>query len=537
MVMSRAINSRSLIAPDNFMYVLNQEDRIKYRDYLDEYTTLNQGTLDGKPQSYFAKMPSVKLTIRSMYGGVSGDLSGEVSGINFLECNGIVDAVKTLNQISAELTLFDILSSTKTIEPKLRELNEYTKKLFEDISDTASCNQKTMYDYSISGYVANPAYEAFTEWCEKFNMVLKSIGLEDYGYDVRNFWRVDSVLSSTQSWEDSKYNLVGFFRNSLIKTDYYGQPIGTTKLHPMFKTNPLQAVSNYLVSAQQTYYDNNLSTVASALEQVAMANALVAKNPQIKTMGITELSSYNHKSYYFTGEIEEMTKQNTDFVSVAKIPDFTTKDLSKLGKDFGDYVFGFKTTTKTDLEVQREQIETLDMNKFQNGIDAMTAHWEKIVKHLYKQNAIDEIGLLYSNLLFPQTSNNQGIYKELIEKLNPVQENYGWNEDLGDGYRVSLYIQLNQVAVNFFTPRGRQQIGEGDFYTEVKANIISLGVPQYLQQPLRQILTDARDVIDSNSDFELRQVASRIYQIENSRKAGRARINEKLQQLHEITFL
>lgn len=538
MSMSRAINSRSLIAPDNFIYVLNQEDRIKYRDYLDEYTNLNQGTLDGKPQSYFAKMPSVKLTIRSMYSG-SSELSGVVSGINFLECNSIVDSVKTLNQISAELTLFDILSSTKTIEPKLREFNEYTKKLFEDISDTASCNQKTMYDYSTNIYVTNPAYEAFTEWCEKFNMILKSIGLEDYGYDVRNFWRVDSVLSSTQSWEDSKYNLVGFFRNSLIATDYNGQPIGTTKLHPMFKTNPLQAVSNYLVSAQQTYYDNNLSTVASALEQVAMANALVAKNPQIKTMGITELSSYNHKSYYFTGEIEEMTKQNTDFVSVAKIPDFTTKDLSKLGKDFGDYLFGFKTTTKNDLEVQREQIEKLDMNKFQNGIDAMTAHWEKIVKHLYKQNAIDEIGLLYSNLLFPQTSNNHGIYKELIEKLNPVQENYGWNENLGDGYSVTLYIQLNQVAINFLTPRGRQQIvySEGDFYSEVKHHIIKLGVPQYLQQPLRQILTDARDVIDSNSDFELRQVASRIYQIENSRKAGRARIQEKLQQLHEITFL
>jgi len=536
MVMSRAINSRSLIAPDNFIYAMNYEDRTIYRDYLDEYTTLNQGSLDNiKPQSYFAKMPSVKLTIRSMYSG-SSELCGEVSGVNFLECNSIVDAVKTLNQISAELTLFDILSSTKTIEPKLREFNEYTKKLFEDMGDTASISQATTYDYSTNVNVANPAYEAFAEWCEKFNMMLKSIGLEDYDYDVRNFWRVEGVLSSTQSWEDSKYNLVGFFRRSLIKTDYYGQPIGTTKLHPMFKTNPLQAVSNYLISAQESYYDNSLSTVASALQQVAMANALVAKNPQIKTMGITELSSYNHKSYYFTGEIDEMTKKNTDFVSVAEIPDFTTKDLSKLGKDFAVYVFGFKTTTKNNLEVQREQMETLDMNKFQNGIDAMTAHWEKIVKHLYKQNAIDEIGLLYSNLLFPQTSNNQDFYTELIEKLNPVQESYGWKKDLGDGYNVSLYIHLNQLAVIFVTPRGRQ-IGEGDFYSEVKENIISLGVPQYLEQPLRQILYDARDVIDSNSDFELRRVASRIYHIESSRNAGRAKIHEKLQQLHDITFL
>ena len=42
---------------------------VRFRDYLDEYTTLNQGTIDGKPQSYYSKMPSVKLTIRSMYSG------------------------------------------------------------------------------------------------------------------------------------------------------------------------------------------------------------------------------------------------------------------------------------------------------------------------------------------------------------------------------------------------------------------------------------------------------------------------------------
>jgi len=534
MVMSRAINSRSLSAPNNFIYAMTYDDRTRFRDYLDEYTTLNQGTIDGKPQSYYSKMPSVKLTIRSMYSGIN-DLCGEVNGSNFLECNSIEDSVKTLNQISAELTLFDILSSTKTIEPKLREFNEYTKKLFEDINDTSSVTQQTIFDYATSVQIANPAYEAFTEWCEKFGMMLKSIGLEDYDYDVRNFWRVDSVLSSTQSWEDSKYNLIGFFRNSLIKTDYYGKPIGPTKLHPMIKTNPLQAISNYLMSAQQSYYDDRFSTVASALRQVAMANAVLSKNPQIKTMGRTELSAYNHKSYYFTGDISQMTKKNTDFVSVADIPDFTTNDLSKLGKDLDVYVFGFKYETKDKLGVTREQMEKLNMNKFYEGITAITAHWEEIVKHLYKQNAIDEIGLLYSNLLFPQTSNNYVFYKELLGKLNPVQTNYGWNEDLGDGYKVTLYIHQNQLAINFGTPISGNY--KGDFYSEIKEHIISLGVPQYLQQPLRQILTDAREVIDSNSDFELRQVASKIYHIENSRNAGRAKIQEKLQQLHDITFV
>jgi len=142
---------------------------------------------------------------------------------------------------------------------------------------------------------------------------------------------------------------------------------------------------------------------------------------------------------------------------------------------------------------------------------------------------------LYSNLLFPQTSNNYEFYKELLGKLNPVQTNYGWNEDLGDGYKVTLYIHQNQLAINFGTPISGNY--KGDFYSEIKEHIISLGVPQYLQQPLRQILTDAREVIDSNSDFELRQVASKIYHIENSRNAGRAKIQEKLQQLHDITFV
>lgn len=201
MVMSRAINSRSLSAPDNLIYSMTNDESLNYRRYSDEYMTINQGSLDErKPQSYFAKMPSVKLTIRSMYGGING-LSGEVNGNNFLVSNSIVDSVNDLNSISAELTFFDILNKSQTIEPKLREFNEYTKKLFENIHDTSSISQKTIFDYGTSQNIANPAYEAFVEWCEKFNDVLKSIGLEDYNYDVRNFWRVDGVLTSTQLWK------------------------------------------------------------------------------------------------------------------------------------------------------------------------------------------------------------------------------------------------------------------------------------------------------------------------------------------------
>ena len=538
MVMSRAINSRSLSAPNNFILNISDDERESFRGYLDEYTQVNRDF--DSTQWRTSTMPSIKLTVRSMYQGVN-DLSGEVYGIPFLECNSIINSVKNLNQISAELTLFDTLNSPRfnqqTIEGKLREFNEYTKKLFENINDSSSISQATTYDYQSQTNVENPAYEAFIEWCEEFRDVLKSIGLEDYTPDNRGFWRVEGVLSSTQSWEESKYNLITFFRNDLIKTDYYGNPINPTKLHPMFNKNPLKAISNYLSTMSLSYHDDRFTTVTNALKDVAMANALLAKNPQIMSIGLTELSAYNHRSYYFTAGLDKMTKKNTEFVSINSIPDFTLNHLRRLSNDFKLYMDGFILDSTAKLDEQIKELDELNTDKFKKGKDAVTTHWENIVKHLYSIDAIDELGLLYSNLLFPQTSNyNHELFTSLMAKLRPVQEHYSWREDLGDDYGVSMYIHQNQIQIGFSTPYKHRDYN-GDFESEVKNHITSLGVPKYLQQPMRQILTDAREVIDSNSDFELRQVASKIYHIESSRNAGRLRIQEKLQQLHDFKFV
>ena len=532
--MSRAINRKSLTAPD-FLFNISYEERDKFQNYLGEYTKLNNDEADAKPMSYCPSMASVKFNLRTIYQGVNS-LSGEVQGNAFLDCNSIVDSVKTVNQISAELTLFDLLNKSQTIEPKLREFNEYTKKLFENMGDTLSINNAQFYDLTTNTYAPNPAYDAFIEWCAEFKDLLTDVGLKDYKSDVRNFWRVDSVLTATQSWEDYKYNLISFFRNSLVQTDYYGRSANVVPLHPMLKKNPLQAISNYLKTGTISYYDDRITTVVGALKDVAMANAIIIKNPQVMTMGITELSSYNHQSYYFSAGIGDMTKKNTEFVSCANIPDFTLPYLRRLSNDFKLYTEEFIIDSTSKLDEQILERDMMNLQMFNTGIGAMKIHWEEIVKHLYKQNAIDEIGLLYSNLLFPQTGNgNSELLSELMEKLKPIQTNYGWSDDLGNGYAVNFYIYQNQLQM---TIRGQGLSDfDGDFQGEVRAKILSLGVPQYLQQPLRQILYDVRDVIDSNSDFELRQVASKIYHIENSRNAGRAKIQDKLQELHDFDFV
>ena len=63
------------------------------------------------------------------------------------------------------------------------------------------------------------------------------------------------------------------------------------------------------------------------------------------------------------------------------------------------------------------------------------------------------------------------------------------------------------------------------------------GIPTYLQQPLNQILRQASENVNESSDFELRNVANRIYRIETQRKTKLEAINERVIKLAQMKFV
>ena len=114
----------------------------------------------------------------------------------------------------------------------------------------------------------------------------------------------------------------------------------------------------------------------------------------------------------------------------------------------------------------------------------MANHWFDMVKHLYKNKKIDDIGLLYSNLMFPNMNpqNNELYSNEFIDNLKPIQDQYSHRIDLGDGYSVSIHV-------------------------------------------------------NESSNFELRNVANRIYHIESQRKTKLGAINERVIKLAQMKFV
>ena len=63
------------------------------------------------------------------------------------------------------------------------------------------------------------------------------------------------------------------------------------------------------------------------------------------------------------------------------------------------------------------------------------------------------------------------------------------------------------------------------------------GIPTYLRQPLSQILSKASENVNESSNFELRNVANRIYHIESQRKTKLGAINERVIKLAQMKFV
>ena len=62
-------------------------------------------------------------------------------------------------------------------------------------------------------------------------------------------------------------------------------------------------------------------------------------------------------------------------------------------------------------------------------------------------------------------------------------------------------------------------------------------VTQYLQQPLNQILVNATADVNQNSNFELQNVSSRIYHIENQRRTKLEALQERRLELARQKFV
>ena len=540
MVMSRAIRSNTLTPPNNFIYEMSSEASQEILEFINKYTTVNQQSNSSYQE--LAPNTDIEMSVNDVF-DLSRTLQGKEFGQNWMVSNSLIDSMKELDMLSNELTLYNF------IEPHSNpffELNEYTKKLFENEPKMNRLDQQQQYNYDKQTYEDNATYQLGLEWQLHFHEVLEKLGFSKEVYErmtISTFWRIDSLLNATESMAVNKYSFIQYFKSTMPSNVSYNGRLMSMNFYPLFITDPLMALSQAIMCRNPTgdSYGQRASNIVSALRDVALANEFLILNTQVKTIGLTEISAYNHQNYYFKDEISSMTKQNTEFLDVALLPAFTTKQYSTLSIQFTNYAELFVENSSDKLEKQVIQAKSIQKQKITEGIDSMANHWFDMVKHLYKNKKIDDIGLLYSNLLFPQMNpqNNELYSNELLDNLKPIQDRYGYMIDLGGGYSVSIHIYVQQINFQFIDSKYRNSILsiEGEYSQLVKDKILEKGIPTYLRQPLSQILSKANKNVNESSDFELRSVANRIYHIETQRKTKLAAINERAIKLAQMKFV
>ena len=538
--MSRAIRSNTLTPPKTFIYEMSSEDSQEILEFINKYTTMNQQSNTSYQE--LAPNTDIEMSVNDVF-DLSRTLHGQESGQNWMISNSLIDSMKMLDMLSNELTLYNFIQPHSN---PFFELNEYTKKLFENEPKMNRLDQEQQYNYDKNTYEDNPTYQLGLEWQLHFHEVLEKLGFSKEVYErmtISTFWRIDSLLNATESMAVNKYSFISYFKFTMPSNVSYNGRLTGMNFYPLFITDPLMALSQAIMCHNPTgnSYGQVASNIVSALRDVALANDFIALNPQVKTIGLTEISAYNHQNYYFKDEISSMTKQHTEFLDVSLLPAFTTKPYSTLSIQFTNYAELFVENTSDKLEEQVIQAKSIQKQKITEGIDSMANHWFDMVKHLYKNKKIDDIGLLYSNLMFPNMNpqNNQLYSNEFIDNLKPIQDQYSHRIDLGDGYTVSIHIYPQQITFQLIDSKYRNSILsiEGEYSQLVKDKILEKGIPTYLRQPLSQILSKASENVNESSNFELRNVANRIYHIESQRKTKLEAINERVIKLAQMKFV
>ena len=349
--MSRAIRSNTLTPPKTFNHEMSSEASQEIQMFINKYTTINQQSNTSYQE--LAPNTDIEMSVNDVF-DLSRTLQGQESGQNWMISNSLINSMKELDMLSNELTLYNFIQPHSN---PFFELNEYTKKLFENTNTGDRLDQEQHYNYKNNTYEDNPTYQLGLEWQLHFHEVLEKLGFSKEVYEkmtISTFWRVDSLLNATESMAVNKYSFISYFKFTMPSNVSYNGRLTDMNFYPLFITDPLKALSQAIMchNPMGNSYGHIASNIVSALRDVALANDFIALNPQVKTIGLTEISAYNHQNYYFKDEISSMTKQNTEFLDVALLPAFTTKQYSTLSILFTNYAELFVENSSDKLEKQ-----------------------------------------------------------------------------------------------------------------------------------------------------------------------------------------
>jgi len=258
------------------------------------------------------------------------------------------------------------------------------------------------------------------------------------------------------------------------------------------------------------------------LMKVIYISQLKSVNPQVKTLGITNLSAYKSQSYYFKEDVNQCRKENTHFYDFTAFPTLTNTQIDNVR----NLMVNLKSKIIATIDgeyAEFQKTQAVDMENFYKDAEQaqqiMVDYWKAMIQQAYKEKKEDIIAALYGNFIANFPYQDYEIKQWLMDytTANPLtsQMTHG---------SILRFSPQNYVAISLAyqgTPSTDAEFTKTvtEFYNRVKDAILKLGIPAYIISPLRQQFQDRREAIDRRYNDYLQQYARQIQHNENQRNS------------------
>ena len=265
-------------------------------------------------------------------------------------------------------------------------------------------------------------------------------------------------------------------------------------------------------------------------------------NPNVKTYGVTDISTYQSRVYFFSQEPENCKKKNTKFYAIEKFPVVSMGIVEKLNNAY--IPEALKEYTEADKKATADEAMNIkSAQKFVKRLPKLYAdYWKKMIQHFYSAQDFDTVGLAYAILLWKR----DGHIEAAGDTTEETQKN--WNKvqaylldkpfevkDLPSSIRyVSISANYNgfnfsvnySISVQYWSEQQYQLLGlKTNYNDDAIKEILDMGVPSYLAAPMREQFLKIRQYHDNNFNSQLQGYARQIMQVENNRTNTMERIN------------
>lgn len=276
------------------------------------------------------------------------------------------------------------------------------------------------------------------------------------------------------------------------------------------------------------------SDILYLIMRIVNLSEIKKNNPQVKTLGVTNLSAYNQQSYYFKEDVNQCRKNNTTFYDFTAFPSLTKPQLDKVKL----LMVSLKSKIMATIDSEYAafgKTQAVDMENFYKDAEQaqkiMVQYWKNMIQQAYKEKKEDYIAALYGNFIagFPYQDSTIREWLDNYMTANPITNMMTHGATLSFYPRNYVDIRIGYPGVYSNDEKLHKTIS--DFSNNVKHEILSLGIPAYISSPLRQQFADRRKSIEQRYNANLQAYAAQIQQNENRRKEEEVKTHESFNEV------